>query len=163
MPGGRPGRGGRRTGTVGKAYSNRSDLNGVKLPAASAPGQAYGAGKAQEDAQRAVPMGTPEVAGQQAWTPAQGRPEGMAAPGSLGDLFAESARPDEPVTNGAAMGPGAGPEAFGGGAARGSEDLVRLQRYLRPLEVMANRPGASSVLRDMVRAIKAQTPQVPGA
>lgn len=50
----------RGRGKQGKAYSNRTDLNGpVKMDAPT--GQPYGERKAQMDAQRAVPMGTPEV------------------------------------------------------------------------------------------------------
>lgn len=57
----RTGRGGKRQGDAQTAYSNRSDLNARgPQPITVAPGQAYGEGKAQADAQRAVPMsGTP--------------------------------------------------------------------------------------------------------
>lgn len=153
MPGGRP-RGGRRQGAVGTAYPQRSDLNGGKMPVTATPGGTYGDAKASMDAQRAVPMATPEVAG--GWHPSQGRPATMPAPGSLGDLFAPSTDPNEHVMNGAALGPGLGPEAFGNG--NQDKDLARMVAYLPALSAMANRPGASAPLRDLVRSIKAAAP-----
>lgn len=150
MPGGR-GRGGRRSGTPGKAYANRSDLAG-KAPISAAPGQGYGERKAQEDAQRAVPMGTPEIAPEAAFT---GRPAGMPPPGAMGDLFADSTRPDEDVMNGAALGPGLGPDAFGTyGQDAARQDSQQLAKYLPALEEIANRPGSSSAMRHLVRSLK---------
>lgn len=68
------GRGGKRDGVVGKAYQNRTDLNGANVVAAqpqnqpgaklakmAAPNQPYGAAKAQLDAQSQVSMGTPST------------------------------------------------------------------------------------------------------
>ena len=55
-------RGGAREGGAQTAYAERTDLNrrGPE-PITVAPGQAYGEGKEQADAQRAVPMGgTPQ-------------------------------------------------------------------------------------------------------
>lgn len=80
----------------------------------------------------------------------------MPAPGSLGDLFAPSTDPNEHVMNGAALGPGLGPEAFGSGEQ--NKDLERMVAYLPALSAMANRPGASAPLRDLVRSIKAAAP-----
>lgn len=150
MPGGRP-RGGRRQGAVGKAYQNRSDLNGPR-PVTAPPSSGYGERKALEDAQAAVPMGTPEVAG--GWHPSQGRPEGMPPPGSLGDLFADSENPDEHVMNGAALGPGLGPQAFAGPDTR-DLDLEHMAPYLPALREMASRPNASPALVQYVRRLVA--------
>jgi len=100
----RTGRGGKRQGDAQTAYSNRSDLNARgPQPITVAPGQAYGEGKAQADAQRAVPMsGTPTPpapspvpqAPQQGSMP--GSPPPMApaqmTPGSI-DLFAPADHP----------------------------------------------------------------------
>lgn len=156
MPGGRP-RGGRRNGKARTAYKNRADLNGGKMPVEAAPGQAYGEAKAQMDAQRAVPMGTPEVA-----PPAfAGRPETMAAPGSLGDLFADSTEPGEHVMSGATMGPGAGPDAFGFGPGHvDPADLDKALRWLPALEEIANRPGSTAATRNVVRMLKARVSMV---
>lgn len=151
MPGGRP-RGGRRQGAVGKAYSNRSDLNGGKLPITPTPGGTYGDAKASADAQAAVPMGTPSVAGD--WHPSQGRPESMPAPGSMGDLFADSEDPNEHVMNGAALGPGLGPQAFAGPDSR-ALDLEHMAPYMPALREMAARPNASPALVQYVRRLVA--------
>lgn len=78
----------RGRGKQGKAYSNRTDLNGpVKMDAPT--GQAYGERKAQMDAQRAVPMGTPEVP----------LPDMTAAPSArtVTRLSEPTQRPQEPL------------------------------------------------------------------
>lgn len=73
----------------------------------SAPGQEFGAQARQERAQEVVPL--PQEPGTSlAPVPPQGQPPAEVVP-----LDAASARPDEPVTAGMAMGPGAGPEALG--------------------------------------------------
>lgn len=98
MPrGGRGQHGGPRQGVSGRNYPNRTDIQLApkKLPIEAAPGQPYGTRKAQEDAQRAVPIATPAV-----------------LPGSLPPLDADTARPEEPVTAGLPIGPGPGPEAM---------------------------------------------------
>lgn len=155
MPGYRGKRqGGSRDGKVGKAYGNRSDLNGGKLPIATAKGQAYGEAKAQADAQSVVPMGgTPP--------PAQGMPaipEGMAGPGSMPGLSAPSADPDEDVMSGAAIGPGPGPDAFGygeGAKDRADQDWVR--QYMPAMTYAANNgPKASDSARQIIRLLRAK-------
>lgn len=93
-------RGGRRSGTPGVAYSNRTDLatgyagqqgtataaaGGVKAPAAPAP------------AAPAAPAAAPS----------------HILPDQLPSLDAPSDRPGEPVTAGLDIGPGAGVEALG--------------------------------------------------
>lgn len=83
--------GGVRQGTPGKAYTNRSDLNVSRQPAAAPTGQPYGARKASEDAQRTIPL------------PAQPQVVPFDAP---------TQRPDEPVTAGLPTGAGPGPEAL---------------------------------------------------
>lgn len=156
MPGGR---GGRRTGKVGKAYGQRSDLQGGKLPATAVPGQGYGVGGAQMAAQSAVPMGSPSVAPA---GPPGPLPAHIPMPGSLGDIFGDSQDPNEHVMSGAALGPGPGPEAFGFGAqATSAADVARLARWLPALEVVANRPGSTDTTRQIVRALKAKVSMLP--
>lgn len=83
-------------------YPNRSDL---RNPAKRVvPGQTYGKGKQQMEAQRAVPMGRSPV---EAVVPQ--RP----MPGTLGALTRPTERPSEPITAGADFGPG--PNAAGAG------------------------------------------------
>lgn len=104
-------RGGRRTGTPGRAYGNRSDLNSP-VPVQAATGQQYGAAKAQMDAQRAVPIARPATDNVPTARPAAGPPAlPMPPPGMLTPLDAPTTRPNEPLTAGMALGAGAGPEA----------------------------------------------------
>lgn len=170
MPGGR---GGRRSGKVGAAYPNRSDLNGAQ-PVTVATGQAYGQAGAQRAAQTAVPVGTPGLPNApqaggpantpppQAQGPITGLPPGLAAPGSLGDVLGPSQNPGEHVMNGSALGPGAGPAAVGLGQ---GPDMATLLRWLPALEQMANRPSASPATKSLVRQIKSNVSLVtpPGA
>ena len=95
---------------MAKQYPNRSDLRNpaAKIAKMVVPGQTYGEGAKQMQAQQAVPMGgsPTEVAPQQAPTPGP-------MPGSLGDLTRGTERPDEPATFGSMVGAGPGPEALG--------------------------------------------------
>lgn len=63
-------------------------------------------------------------------------------------------RPNEPVTAGAAAGPGPGTEALGL-----SDDadpgVQHLRNSLPALELMANQPGAGRALRQFVRRVRA--------
>lgn len=61
---------------------------------------------------------------------------------------------DTPVTDGASLGLGAGTEALNL-ADEKSEDLQQLIPYLPVLEFMANQPGASWAMRNVVRKAKA--------
>lgn len=94
-------RGGRRSGTPGKAYPNRSDL---AQPVRTATRQPYGAAKQQADAQRAIPL--PQSAPPPSATPAPTAPP-PPEPGLLGS---PSARPNEPLTAGMPIGVGPGPD-----------------------------------------------------
>lgn len=102
-------RGGRRRGTPGTAYAQRTDLN-RPVPVQAATGQPYGAAKAQLDAQRAVPVAPPPSPPQAAAGPSQ--PAGGPPPGGMGDFLRASERPGEPLTAGIASGAGPGPEAL---------------------------------------------------
>ena len=125
-------------------------------------GQPYGARKQQIDAQRAVPMGTPDVAPPPTgWQPGQPMPQ-MPKPGSLGDLFADSTNPDENVMNGADAGPGLSMAALGfGPQAEADGNAARVARYLPALVAIANQPGSSPATRAMVRAMRARISGTP--
>lgn len=98
-------RGGARAPKPGGLYPNRSDMRATQ-PISAVPGQTYGEAKKQEDAQRAIPMaGSATAALPQSSPP--------PVPGELGmSIFGPSTRPGEPVTHGAASGPGGGPEVL---------------------------------------------------
>ena len=92
------GRGGKRNGVQGRAYSNRTDLSGVKPPpVTAAPGQPYGVAGAQIAAQQAVPVAPPPT---------------TVTPQDLPPLSRPTDRPNEPVTAGMPIGPGPGPEVL---------------------------------------------------
>lgn len=102
----RRGRGGKRTGTPGTAYTNRSDLNTNRV---EFTGQPYGTRVQQVESQRAVPVQAPPTASVPgAAGTAAPQPQGPA-PGTLGNLLDPTARPDEPITAGLPIGPGPGP------------------------------------------------------
>lgn len=101
-PDGRAGNGGARQGTPGQAYANRSDMRTQKIQ--TAPNQEYGKGRAQRQAQQAVPMaGAPPAVS----TPSAGGAAPGPMAGAQGDLLRPTERPGEPVTAGAPFGPGA--------------------------------------------------------
>lgn len=83
-------RGGKRQGTQGKAYTNRTDL-----------------------ATDYAPGGNPASGGVQA--PAEQKPlmAGMIGADEVPNLGDPTAKPDVPVTSGLSRGPGPGPEALG--------------------------------------------------
>lgn len=71
----------------------------------------------------------------------------------LTPLSAPSQQPDTPVTDGAALGPGAGLEALNMTSPQ-DDDMQRLIQYLPVLEHMAEQPGASKASRNLVRSLK---------
>ena len=125
-------RGGKRDGTQGKGYQNRTDLGGQnvvgpqptatgKVPIQTAPNQAQGQATAQRTAQQVVPMGGTPSMPMQAPQP--------SAP--LTSLFAPTANPNEPVTAGVDMGPGAGSAVLGLGQMRAklSDSLAQMLAF----------------------------------
>lgn len=88
--------------------------------------------------------------------------EGAVAP-SFGDFFgnpaanvigldAESTMPDVPVTDGAALGAGAGTEILSSTQNTANSYMAA---YLPVLEYIASRPGSSDSARNLVRKMKA--------
>lgn len=152
--------GGARAGKVGKAYGNRSDLNGGKLPVTTAPGQAYGQAGMQAAAQSAVPMsgtpsGPPPPTGAGPGLP-PAMPPGVPPPGSMPGLTHDSTNPNEDVMSGATMGPGPGPDSFSFGAAnQTSADMDYASRYLPAMERSANGAQGSAAARQVVRLLRA--------
>lgn len=153
-------RGGRRRGTTGKQYPNRSDLRGPGTPdiPKSFQGQPYGTAVQQEQAQSVAPA-----------SPPVGPPGGgggvsppTVPPGGFGAFTRGSERPDEPITAGLKSGPGPGPEALGMHAGDPEDaDLRDMALYLPTLEYLAGMPGSSRATRNFVRRLKgAITPEV---
>lgn len=129
-------------------YSQRTD----RQPVASLPNADYGEQKAYKQLQQDAPMAA------QGSLPPGGAPDFASMFGNPADrvvpLGAESTQPGTPVTNGAQLGAGAGPEALNLGKPRSQQDLQNLASQLPVLEWFANRPNASWGLRQLVRQIK---------
>lgn len=96
--------------------------------------------------------------GLQSQAPSAPAPDFAAAFGNpaanVTGLGADTAMPDTPVTDGAASGPGAGPEVLS--STQSSDQLDKLRAYLPALEYMAD-SGNSDSARNLVRQIQAMT------
>lgn len=89
----------------------------------------------------------------QAGAPMAGTPSPPATP-----FGAPTERPDEPVTSGIDLGAGVGSDALGmvdPQAIQEKADTDQLYSYLPVLEFLANRPGSSQSLKNVVRSLKA--------
>lgn len=76
---------------------------------------------------------------------------GAMAPSAVG--FGEpSAQPDVPVTDGAAMGAGAGMEAIA--TPDSSASGAQMKSWIVAMEWLANQPGTSDANRNMIRNLK---------
>jgi hypothetical protein len=131
------------------ALSKRTDGGpGAKQPVRMPTGGAYGDASALQATQQGAPMAASPGGDQ----PAHSLLAGMSLP--QGPAFGEATQqPGVPVTAGAASGPGPGPEAMGL-PAQEDQDLQAQVRYLPVYEHMANIPGASSAMRNLVRDLK---------
>jgi hypothetical protein len=69
------------------------------------------------------------------------------------ELYAETQRPDEPITAGIAMGEGPGPEALGMNQNQQAESDI-IAKYLPALDAMASAPDAPQSFRIFVRSIQ---------
>jgi hypothetical protein len=130
------------------AKPNRTDLNVPKQePITAAPNQEYGDAGAQKDAQRAVPIGTPDPNA----PPSDSTPVTAAAvaqrnwpqAGTFKWLHPTD-RPDEPVTEGLPFGPGNGPEVLSQAPPLVSDTL----------ETLAASPNASARVAAMAQVAK---------
>ncbi|MFF5471039.1 hypothetical protein [Streptomyces achromogenes] len=82
-----------------------------------------------------------------------GAPEVVDPTASLVGFDQPTQQPDVPVTAGATLGDGPGPEALGL-PSQPDEDMRRLIAYLPVFEHMANQPGSSKAARNLVRQLK---------
>jgi hypothetical protein len=102
-----------------------------------APGGEYGSRQEMESIQSGAPMA------QAAPAP---RPPGLTDP---------TAYPEEPITAGAELGPGMGPQAAG---IKSDYDITndKLRPLVHSLEIIANLPQSNPETRAYVRALKAR-------
>lgn len=96
-----------------------------------------------------------EMEGIQSGAPLQGGGEQPPSPADLIPFGAPSQNPGEPVTAGAALGPGVGPQAAG--IASDSEaTLDQLAPLVKGFDLAANLPSATPEFRAFVRGLKAK-------
>lgn len=117
-------RGGRRAGTPGVAYANRTDLM----------------------AQRAPQTGTVTAASAGQGAPAPQAPPPGIAPEDTVNLF-DPGNQDRPLTSGLPTGPGPGPEM------PAAEDAMFV-KYLPELERVAQREGTPAAFKGLVRYLQ---------
>jgi hypothetical protein len=113
---------------------------------------AYGEGVETAAIKSGAPLAkTPDVRGARASDVRAAAEQAPVTP-----LYAPSQRPDEPITTGIPMGPGAGPEVLGiNNNIDTEEDKARMVSYLPALEVLAASPDSSQAFRNYVRQIRA--------
>lgn len=123
------GRGGKRQGTPGKGYTNRTDL-----------GMNY-------DQQAA----SPAAGGVEA--PRRQTPILPVYPEDTPNLLDPTSRPEEPITSGMPMGAGPGLEAMAGYDPRNRE-TKDLKKWLPLLDPIADDPETPDSVRTLVRYIR---------
>jgi hypothetical protein len=124
-------------------YAKRTDLQYKP--------DAYGEGVAYDAAKSGAPLATapknPKLS--QA-------PQVPVSQASTTGLYEPTQRPNEPVTHGTAIGPGAGPEILMMNQSQDTpEDKTRLLSYLPALEDAASQPDSSQAFRNYVRVLRA--------
>lgn len=136
----RTGKGGKVDGTVGQAYSNRTDLNA----ATTVPNQGYGMATQQREAMKAVPMAQAQPTPGPTQTPSPQAPATQpqqSAPAEPLLFDHPTERPGEPITHGLPVGPGGGPEVLNLGG--------RPNSFSETLTSLAQDPAASEELQRM--------------
>jgi hypothetical protein len=127
-------RGGKRTGTPGKGYTNRTDLGMRYTP--------------QEDAG----MATPAAGGV---TPPRSQPPMPPVyADDIPNLMDPTSRPGEPITDGLRLGPGRGPDALQNRDPRNME-TSRLKKWLPLLDPFVDDPETPDSVRAFIRYVRA--------
>ena len=122
-------------------------------PQVDLPNAGYGENAAYQSIQAGAPVaGAPGIPA----APSGGQPDMASALQSLVGLGAESTQPNVPVTDGAALGAGAGAEALGLPATPQQFDQADAQNLRPALEAMiaaASSPNATPSYRNLVRQV----------
>lgn len=126
--------------------SQRTD-GGPQQVLADVSGMDYGDNQAMEDLQASAPMSASESAMSPRARERQAAQMGVP-------LFSDSMRPDEPVTAGADVGPGAGAPVQPGRSKINQDDAQALAKYLPGLMDMASTPEAPDGFRRFVRHLR---------
>lgn len=139
------------------AQSQRTD-GGPAQALASLPDAKYGENKTYQDLQRQAPLAgspTPPSATSEGAAPSMWA-DGGAARQAVIPFSAPTQRPNEPVTSGAAAGPGPGTAALGIQPQQmEQQDMGRKAVYMPFLEAVSNLPSSSPASRVIVNLLKA--------
>ena len=124
-------RGGKRQGTPGRGYANRTDL------------------AMQPDMEK----NTAATGGME--PPATDRPQFSGpSPDDLPSLTTPTQRPGEAITTGLSFGPGAGREALTGFDPRAQETALIAQKWGPMMDILASDPETPDSVRMLARYIK---------
>lgn len=127
-------RGGRRSGTPGVAYPNRTDLSANRAPQTGANTAASAGVQAPAHTVSAPPPPPPQ-------------PQGLGlTPDQTPNLF-DPGQPGKPLTSGLPTGPGPGP-------AQGPNDVAIIAQYLPSLQEIAKRQGTPDSFKALVRYLQ---------
>lgn len=124
-------------------------------PARYISGLPYGEGQATMQQQMSAPMAATS-------TPAPANIESMISDGTLNTLLSETDRPEEPITAGASVGPGPGPEVLPRsitGDVRDRENAQVVAKYIPVLLEAAKIPDAPDSYKRFVNSLIEQLPQ----
>lgn len=138
-------RGGRRRGTPGNSYSNRTDLATNYAPVEGTATPAAGG--------QAAPPPTPGPGNSDLSFQALSQGGSFPTPDDTPSLLDPTSNPGEPVTAGLDVGPGPGREALGLDSRRADIEMIR-QRWLPMLEAYTQSPATPSSVRALVAFIK---------
>lgn len=122
-----------------KAYGNRTDLNNPKIAVNAPTGMPYGENKALRDAQKAVPMGNPEMAVAE---PPSVSP--APVPVTPVPLTAPTQRPNEDVLTGITQSRSQNP------------DLQNLKSLQNLFDAEAQAPDAPQIFKDFTEWLRNQ-------
>lgn len=131
--------------------ARRTD-GGPGQPVRDLPNPAYGEGEEF----RGIEQGAPMQGGQAAPNPAPTPPGGPAPQAPIG-MAAPTQNPNEPVTSGAATGPGPGLDSLGL-SNPDAANVKALAPYLPSLEIMAAQPNATPAFKNFVRVLRGNMP-----
>jgi hypothetical protein len=126
--------------------------NGGTQGAKAMTGGEYGDNQAMMELQTSAAMNaSPTMAA----SPSMGRPQSAPTGQQVVPLDSPTQRPDEPVTTGIDMGPGAGSEVmYSNNSTLNTEDRQRMLAALPTLAILAESPSASNAFRNYVRYLR---------
>lgn len=133
--------------------SRRTDGGAAQQTPAYISGGNYGDGQELMDLQQSAPMAAaPSI---QATAPRRVSANANGAPGAAASpLFSPTQRPDEPITAGAPIGPGAGPDPQPSMNDMTSDDIRKMATMIPALEEAANSDFGTDSFRRFVQYMK---------